>query len=55
MPVEKKAKKQEQFVPVMYASIIFVVILYVVVAVFGYLAYPVDIQGSVTLNLSETP
>lgn len=55
MPVEKKAKKPKDFVPVMYGSIIFVVMLYVLVGLFGYLAYGDDIKGSVTLNLTEKP
>lgn len=55
LPVEKKSKKPKDFVFVMYCSIIFVVILYVVVGLFGYIAYKDDIQGSVTLNLTETP
>ncbi|XP_065057224.1 proton-coupled amino acid transporter 1-like [Rhopilema esculentum] len=54
LPVEKKAKKPKDFVFVMYCSIIFVVILYIAVGLFGYLAYPDSIKGSVTLNLSET-
>eukprot|EP00794_Sanderia_malayensis_P020155 gene20155-22129_t len=55
LPVEKKAKKQKDFVWVMYASIGFVIMLYLLVGMFGYLAYPDKIQGSVTLNLTETP
>jgi len=54
LPVEKKSKKPKDFVFVMYCSIIFVIILYITVGFFGYLAYPNDIKGSVTLNLSET-
>lgn len=54
LPVEKKAKHPKDFVFVMYGSIIFVVSLYLVVGLFGYLAYPFTIKGSVTLNLTET-
>lgn len=36
---------------VLNTSMIFIVILYVGMGLFGYLAYGVNVQGSITLNL----
>ena len=54
LPVEKKSKKPKDFVFLLYCSITFVIVLYVIVGLLGYLAHPNDVKGSITLNMSDT-
>uniref|UniRef100_A0A336LI99 CSON003694 protein n=1 Tax=Culicoides sonorensis TaxID=179676 RepID=A0A336LI99_CULSO len=54
LPLENEMKTPKSFVTkcgVLNTAMIFIVILYVGMGLFGYIAFGVDVQGSITLNL----
>ena len=53
LPLENKMRRPGHAVPVMVVGMTMVVLLYVIFAVLGYLAFGAGIKASVTFNLSS--
>ncbi|NXJ87604.1 S36A1 protein, partial [Corythaixoides concolor] len=51
LPLENKMKNPQQFPVILYVGMTLVTILYIGLAVLGYLCFRADIQASITLNL----